>query len=138
MREIKFRLYHKILKKFIEPCEFCVDGRGLVFLLGQYKPDPAVTLTDRHLNAGFAYIAVDRYTGLKDKKGKEIYEGDIIYDGVDRRIVKFYPPQINVSYGHGDCTYSCYIGLFGNYGKGEHIEIIGNIYETPELLNAAE
>ena len=81
---------------------------------------------------------VMQYTGLKDKNGKEIYEGDIIkiaagyygdsYYKTSLAIVKweddrFYPHNPDNKYG---------ITWQENYWDG--CEVIGNIYENPELL----
>ena len=73
-----------------------------------------------------------QYTGLKDKNGKEIYEGDIV-----KVVTKDfdYPDVVNkgkVIFEKGHWL------IMGNeeyylYGQDE-IEIIGNIYENPELL----
>lgn len=74
------------------------------------------------------------YTGLKDKAGKEIYEGDVIasiaYNGglFDRREVKYVEHNADRDFGTG--------GIFMGFNiPGKNIEIMGNIYENPELLN---
>lgn len=79
-----------------------------------------------------------QYTGLKDKNGKEIYEGDIVsttFDKTDQYeqytevgVVKFQSLQWLIAddkHGKNNRFYS-------------HSEVIGNIYENPELLQQQE
>lgn len=68
-------------------------------------------------------IILMQYTGLKDKKGKEIYEGDII-DGYG--VVNFIGGRYVIVY---DKEMKSFEDLLG-----DDDEIIGNIYENPELI----
>lgn len=77
---------------------------------------------------------VGQYTGLKDKNGREIYKGDICKDSMgwifevlwDNENARFIGCQRK---SRGD-TYICYVG------REPAVEIIGNIYENPELLES--
>ncbi|WP_429726201.1 YopX family protein [Bacillus paralicheniformis] len=102
-------------------------------------------------------VKVRQYTGLKDKNGREIYEGDVIhcvhwfFDGneieehftasVGFRDGSFTLENINSRY-YSDYTAEengkgiCWIGDI-NYCE-EDYEVIGDVYRNPELLEAAE
>ena len=74
-----------------------------------------------------------QFTGLYDKNGKEIYEGDIV-SGVNGSIngigMKF-----TMSIKWDDHRVGFNIPLFKNdYNPTHYYEVIGNIYENPELL----
>ena len=116
-REIKFRIWDKINRMWLN----CFNANLL--------------------NIGdLSNVELMQYTGIKDKNGVEIYEGDIIRlkHHIDKRInvvgkVVFLSEQ--ASFGIIDDLCQEY-PLFRN--TTEQIEIIGNIYENSELLEGKD
>lgn len=69
-------------------------------------------------------------TGLKDKNGNLIYEGDIISDDYDNTLVEW--SETNCQFlvvEENDGIKTCY-----TFEQLQSLEIIGNIYENPELI----
>ena len=79
---------------------------------------------------------IGQFTGLKDKNGKEIYEGDIVKWKADNRL---YAVIFNWGMFYASvevCNQEIYGGfpLHALVGDEKGIEIVGNIYDNPELL----
>jgi uncharacterized phage protein (TIGR01671 family) len=82
-------------------------------------------------------IALMQYTGLKDKNGREIYEGDIIREhAIDEdgqhliSSVVFFDGAFCTD--DGEYLYDAIMSLDRDEN---HSEIIGNIYENPDLIS---
>lgn len=80
---------------------------------------------------------VCQYTGLHDKNGKEIYEGDIVYCqtkfGKAKAIIKFIDGKF-VAYWDSILTHPQNGHCIACYEINKRFEVIGNIYDNPELL----
>ena len=123
-REIKFRAWdNKTVRYDVTGLEHYKDNEmGGVFLDGDYY-----SLVDNNNGNGLAVLM--QYTGLKDKNGKEIYEGDLYHAG-DTNII------YQVIFNKG-CFIGNQIGNRSLAGLSDFIysiEIIGNIHQNPELL----
>lgn len=121
-REIKFRAWDKQKNVFIPDDVYVILSRTSFGAFGMMIED-----WEDYREGEFFYDnaqELTQFTGLKDKNGKEIYEGDITDEHGDRGIVKMI---------HG-CWCTDYIELEPHPILAKRVvEVIGNIYENPEL-----
>ncbi len=111
-KEIKFRVWDKQDKVMYEP----------------------VSIVNKWINGEEQNYELMQYTGLNDKNGKEIYEGDILEEGEgyyfevvwEKQWAKFKLQWKNKAYQYPE------------WNRGINMQVIGNIYDNPELLQEVE
>ena len=122
MREIKFRAWDFGKKKM-----YSVDAIYFQNMLKSTGYNITINRKDCPvLSTGFERFELMQYTGLKDRFGKEIYEGDILKSGVKPWIVKWSAPCFKM-FREGYKPYGDEAFIH------ERVEIIGNIYENRNL-----
>lgn len=129
MRETKFRAWDTKDKAIrdVVGMSFYHDSVSVDIEYGRYLQDDANR------------FELMQYTGLKDKNGTEIYEGDVLYVEQIDSIDPYIPHKKNVAviYEGRDTAFVFdeEVGfVIGLYTTPSELEVIGNIYENPELL----
>lgn len=141
-REIKFRAWDILSKKLFYPNEhgnYNVRGFDIVWtpqgfmeievsvwsdpIEIEYTKEPSITDN----------VILMQYTGLKDSEGKEIYEGDILFNEADKYNYAIEWNNLHACWQIGSGGYP-----IGKYQLHEFWEVIGNIFEHPDLLKGYE
>jgi len=137
-RIYRFRAWDKINKRMcrVKRIEWGIDDNFVVWIEWDEKDEHKEELRNS------SRVDIMQYTGIKDKNGKEIYEGDIV------KCRDYYGARIS------DVRWSKEYGVFYCIKKHEHgcgrdsgkplfitsrlTEVIGNVYENEELLKNKE
>jgi uncharacterized phage protein (TIGR01671 family) len=133
-REIKFRVWHKIEKKYLLPSNEKIKSQAIFFLNKNGNLEASLN------NHNFI---IQQFTGLKDKNNKEIYEGDILsWENTIRGIPApskdakpFKPEEV---YWDNELGIWAIGSMLDNdfHWYGKKGTIIGNIFENPELIDS--
>ena len=150
MREIKFRAWDKVSKKILYQESLAILTNGKVIITAPKVLD--VNQKDETYLDRTGEFEIQQFTGLKDKNGKEIYEGDIVIGGMNYSGEQFYKGYIH---WFADGAEYWALADFSEFGgkwndrftkllegidedddstETDTLEIIGNIYENPELI----
>lgn len=128
IKEQRFRAWDKLRKRMstVDRIYFDTEGVQLRYDSGLYWRD-------------FRNVALMQSTGLKDKNGKEIFEGDVaVMDGWRRQVVTFGTQEVEEEFGSVRIYRGFNLYLGGGYPNAvmSEFEVVGNIYENPELMEA--
>ena len=126
--KVKYKVWHIGRKEWIQdPWDLYIDPDGDVWEIeerGSY---------DRYMSKAFMTdnVKVVRYTGLKDRNGEEIYEGDIINDsfGNKKGVIRY-----NVHSAAFEISNYGGIHLLTSGNCDHFFEVIGNVYQDAHLL----
>lgn len=136
MREIKFRAWDKDSEKML-----LAENILKICFLGKNPTPNMIVYSDKKISE---YEEIDKkychnfelmmYTGVNDCKNKEIYEGDIfVHNNQKFEVIYDDTRFIGVDGDRSGKGYCCYVDSHYKDGSSS-IEVIGNIYENPELL----
>lgn len=145
MREIKFRAWNNKKGEFVWPWP------NAFWILGEITVFDMLRQLGLTIEEYYKELVVEQFTGLTDKNGKEIFEGDIV-----RRpghpclsIIRYFTDAWKEFRIMGAFVYDIYAvpGQFysdgvdtdliendGKWGKCANCEVIGNIHENKDLL----
>ena len=134
MREIKFRAWDRFNERMVEPkniLKICMSRLNqepylIVYLKKWMNPNKEIKEIDKCYTNEFELM---QYTGLKDRTGAEIYEGDILE-------CKFSSERFVVEFDAKTAQFTTKSNWL--WSILDRCEVIGNIHDNPELVEVTE
>lgn len=125
MRITKFRVYNDLLKNYLPDDSVCILPNGDIVL---YNLAAMIAAYKRPSDMLEGENTVELFTGLKDKNGTEMYEGDILIDDTGEPIEYWV-----VKFADGGFVGEC-AGVAESLFELTNLEVVGNIHKNPELV----
>ncbi len=128
----KFRAWMPSLQWMCEVTAILFDEKSI----DVYKTDDTGRVTEMNVRQNEAVLM--QSTGIKDTNGVEIFEGDVVTNGWKWQVVTFGTQEVEEDFGSVRIYRGFNLYLGGGYPNAvmSTFEVIGNVYENPELLEA--
>lgn len=153
-RKIKFRVWDKYKKQMypISSIDYDIFSQEIRIIAVGHKNGMCTSYNKNHNSEKCDITALElmQYTGLHDKNGKELYEGDIVKitekEKISKhKVISMKPIIADIEWSEEYLTYTLIttsvkdaFESLTDYLDEYDIEVIGNIYDNPELLGGEE
>lgn len=125
MSKNNFRVWNTLVKKYLPDDSVCILPNGDIVL---YNLTAMMIAYKRLSDMLEGENIVEQFTGLKDKNGTKIYEGDVLIDDTGEPI-EYWVVKFSEGSFVGECT-----GVTELLSELTNLEVAGNINENPELV----
>ena len=125
MRIIKFRVWDNEQQEYLDTDILHIKNDGMLFI-AEKGENPWSSLLSGGCDS--ERFVIEQYTGLKDKNGVKIYEGDVLIDDTGEP-VEYWVVKFSDGGFVGECA-----GVAEPLFELTNLEVIGNIHENHKLL----